>query len=73
MEHLAKSYARGPESDPDGLEAPVPELISISRAVAAVTTVRSFAERQKEDSRRLIRQLGSLERAMKALQVTNCT
>ena len=69
----AQSYARGPENDTDGAEAPVPEPLSISDAVAAVATVRGFAERQREDYRGLIRQVGSLEREMQALQVANRT
>jgi hypothetical protein len=73
IEHLAQTYARGPESDPDGPEVPVPDPISIPQALSAVMTLRSYAEQQKEDFRGLIRQLGSLEREMKAQEVTNRT
>jgi len=52
---------------------PIPKLISISQALSAVTTLQGFVERQKEDYRGLIRQLSSLERDIKALQLTNST
>ena len=29
LEQIAQSYARGPESDPDGPEVPLPEPISV--------------------------------------------
>ena len=73
VEQIAQAYARGPESDPDGLEVPIPEPISISQALGAVTTLQGFAEQQKEDYRGLIRQLSSLERDMKALRQKNST
>jgi hypothetical protein len=70
---LAEAYARGPESDPDGPEVPIPEPISIQQALSAASTLRGFAEQQKEDYQGLIRQLSSLEREMKALQLASCT
>jgi hypothetical protein len=73
VEQVAQAYARGPESDPDGPEVPIPEPISIPQALSAATTLRGFAEQQKEDYRGLIRQLSSLEREMKALQLANST
>ena len=73
LKQIAESYARGPESDPDGPETPLPESISVPQALDAVTMLRGFAEQQKEDYRALLQQLASLERDMKALQVANCT
>src|SRR5205085_9167800 len=73
VEQIAQQYARGPEDDPDGPEVPLPEPISIPQALGAVETLRGFAERQKEDYRDLLRQLASMEREMKALQVANRT
>jgi hypothetical protein len=54
VEQIAQAYARGPESDPDGPEVPIPEPISIPQALSAVITLRGFAEQQKEDYRGLI-------------------
>ena len=74
IEHLAQTYARGPESDSDWPEVPVPDPISVPQALSAVMTLRSYAEQQKEDFRGLIRQLGSLERGeIKAQEVANRT
>ena len=73
LEQIAQAYARGPESDPDGPEVSLPEPISLPQALGAVTTLRGFAEQQKEDYRGLLQQLASLERDMKALQMTNST
>jgi hypothetical protein len=73
LEQIAQAYACGPERDPDGPEVSLPEPVSLLQALGAVITLRSFAEQQKKDYRALLRQLASLERDMKALQVTNCT
>ena len=71
IEQLAESYAKGPEIDPDAPETPIPKPISIPQALGALTTLRSFAEQQQRDHRDLIRQLGTLEREMKALQMSS--
>jgi hypothetical protein len=73
LKQIAESYARGSESDPDGPEVCQPESISVSQALDAVTTLRGFAEQQKEDYRGFLQQLRSLERDMKALQMANRT
>jgi hypothetical protein len=73
LTQIAESYARGPESDPDGPEVSLSESISVSQALNAVTTLRGFAEQQQEDYRELLQQLRSLERDMKTLQVANRT
>jgi len=44
LEQIAKAYARGPESDPDGPEVSLPEPVSLPQALGAVTTLRGFAE-----------------------------
>ena len=49
LEQIAQAYARGPESDPDGPEVSLPEPVSLLQALGAVTTLRGFAEQQKED------------------------
>ena len=49
LEQIAQAYARGPESDPDGPEVSLPEPLSLLQALCAVTTLRGFAEQQKED------------------------
>jgi hypothetical protein len=67
IKQLAQSYAKGPEVDPDGIEVPVPELISIPQALEAAKTLRGFAEQQKEDYQGLIRQLAVVEREIRAL------
>ena len=61
LEQIAQAYVRGPESDPDGPEVSLPEPISLPQALGAVTTLRGFAEQQKEDYRGLLQQLASLE------------
>jgi hypothetical protein len=55
--------------DPDRPEVPLPEPISIPQALGAVSTLRTFAEQQKEDHTIFLRQLRVLEREMKVLQV----
>jgi hypothetical protein len=62
-----------PDADPDGPEVPLPEPISIQQALGAVSTLRTFAEQQKEDHTIFLWQLRVLERGMKALQVVNST
>jgi hypothetical protein len=57
--------------DPDRPEVPLPEPISIPQALGAVSTLRTFAEQQKEDYTVFLRQLRALEREMKALQMVN--
>jgi hypothetical protein len=47
--------------------------ISIPQALGAVSTLRTFAEQQKEDYTIFLRQLRALEREMKALQMVNRT
>jgi hypothetical protein len=73
LEQISQAYARGPESDPDGPEVPIPEPVSLPQVFAAAMALRGFAEQQKEDYREFLRQLASLERDIKALQVTNVT
>jgi len=73
LEQIAQSYARGPESDLDGPDVPLPEPISVSQALDAVRTLRAFAEQQQEDKRGLISQLASLEREAKAQQASSRT
>jgi hypothetical protein len=67
IKQLAQSYANRPKVDPDRIEVPVPELISIPQALEAAKTLRGFAEQQKEDYRGLIRQLTVVEREIRAL------
>jgi hypothetical protein len=38
-----------PDTDPDGLEIPLPKPISIPQALDTVSTLRTFTEQQKED------------------------
>jgi hypothetical protein len=71
IEQLAQGYAKGPEVDPDAADVPVPTPISIPQALGALTTLRAFAEQQKRDHHDLIRQLGILEREMKAVQMSS--
>jgi hypothetical protein len=44
-----------------------------SKALGAVSTLRTFVEQQREEHTVFLRQLRVLEREMKALQVTNST
>jgi DDE superfamily endonuclease len=69
IDQLVYGYTRGPDIDPDTKEAPIPTDISIPQALSAVTTLRAYAEQQKDDYRSLIQQLGTLERQMKAEEV----
>jgi len=73
IEQIAQAYARVPDTDPDGPEVPLPEPISVPQALGAVSTLRTFAEQQKEDYTVFLRQLRALEREMKALQMVNRT
>jgi hypothetical protein len=52
--------------DPDRPEVPLLEPISSPQALGAVSTLRTFAEQQKEDYTVFLRQLRALEREMKA-------
>jgi hypothetical protein len=73
IEQIAQAYARVPDTDPDGPEGPLPEPISIPQALGTVSTLRTFAEQQKEDHTIFLRQLRVFERETKALQVANGT
>jgi hypothetical protein len=73
IEQIAQAYARVPDTDPDGLEVSLPEPISVPQALGAVSTLRTFAEQQKEDYTVFLRQLRTLEREMKALEMANRT
>jgi hypothetical protein len=55
-----------PDTDPDGPEVPLPE--PIPQALGTVSTLRTFAEQQKEDHTIFLRQLRVFERETKALQ-----
>jgi hypothetical protein len=70
LEQIVQAYAAGPEIDEDGQDVPIPVPVSISQALDAVTTLRGFAEQQKEDYTGLVRQLDTLHRDMKALQIS---
>jgi hypothetical protein len=70
IEQIAQAYAVGPDVDEDSLDVPIPVPVSISQALDAVTTLRSFAEQLKEDYAGLVRQLDTLGRDMKALQIS---
>lgn len=69
LEQITQVYATGPDVDEDSPNVPIPVPILIPQALDAVITLRSFAEQQKEDYTGLIRQLDTLDRDMKALQV----
>jgi hypothetical protein len=70
---VSKILSPQSDTDPDGPEVTLPEPISIPQALSAVSTLRTFAEQQKEDHTIFLRQLRVLEREMKALQVVNST
>src|SRR4051794_12605955 len=48
IEQLVQSYAKGPEVDPDAADVPVPTPISIPQALGALTTLRTFAEQERD-------------------------
>ena len=70
LEQITQAYAAGPDIDEESQNIPIPVPVSISQALDAVKTLRSFAEQQKEDYAGLIRQLDTLHRDMKALQIS---
>jgi hypothetical protein len=61
------------DDDPDRPEVPLPEPISVPQALGVVSTLRTFAEQQKEDYTVVLRQLRASEREMKASQMVNRT
>jgi hypothetical protein len=67
LEQITQAYAAGPDVDEDSLNVPIQVPVSVSQALDAVTTLRSFAEQQKEDYIGLVRQLDTLSKDMKTL------
>jgi hypothetical protein len=70
LEQITQAYAAGPDIDEDGLNVPIPVPVFISQALDAAITLRSLAEQQKEDYTGIVRQLDTLGRDIKALQIS---